>query len=57
MKSNIKQTISTFGSAVAITALLSNSVYADAYEAEYKHHTTQVVRDTKNIVTTTFTIN
>ncbi|AFY54595.1 hypothetical protein Riv7116_2062 [Rivularia sp. PCC 7116] len=44
MKSNFEQTISTFGSAVAITALLSilsNSVYAiertckGGYEAQY----------------------
>ncbi|MDY6896765.1 MAG: hypothetical protein SWZ49_01625 [Cyanobacteriota bacterium] len=42
MKFNLRKTISTFGSAVAITAVLSNAVYAiertcsGAYEAEYK---------------------
>ncbi len=42
MAFNLRQTISTFGSAIAITAVLSNTAYAiertcnGAYEAEYK---------------------
>ncbi len=42
MKFNLRQTICTFGSAVAITAFFSNAAYAiqrtcnGAYEAEYK---------------------
>lgn len=42
MEFNLRKTISTFGSAVAITAVLSNAVYAIeltcniAYEAEHE---------------------
>ncbi len=42
MEFNLRKTISTFGSAVAITAVLSNAVYAieltcsGAYGTEYK---------------------
>ena len=61
MKSNFEQTISTFGSAVAITTLLSilsNSVYAiernckGVYEAEYKFHKTRVVPYPHFLITT-----
>jgi len=48
MTFNLRQKISTFGSAIAITAILSNATYAiehtcsGAYEAEYKTSSSKI---------------